>query len=349
VKALTVRPETADSAAVLDLDLDPIDAADVEVETLLVGICGTDVEIVSGAYGTAPEGSDVLVLGHESLGRVVRAPEGSGFAAGDLVVPMVRWPDPVPCQPCAAGEWDMCRNGLYTEHGIAGRHGFARERYGVPAHRLVPVPAALGDLGVLVEPTSVVAKAWQHIDYFAGRATWTPRTVLVTGAGPIGLLAAMIGVQKGLEVHVLDTVTDGPKPALVADLGATYHSGGLDSVAFMPDITIECTGYGPLILEVLGKTGRDGITCLTGVSTAGRSIPIDPGALNRGIVLENDVVFGSVNANRKHYEAAVAALVAADRAWLGRLISRRVPLADFNDALHRTPEDVKVVVQIASE
>ena len=349
MKALTVRPETADSAAVQDVELEPILDADVEVETLFVGICGTDVEIVSGAYGKAPDGDDFLVLGHESLGRVVRAPAGSGFAVGDLVVPMVRWPDPVPCEPCAVGEWDMCRNGLHTEHGINARHGFARERYGVPAHRLVPVPASLGDLGVLLEPTSVVAKAWAHIDYFAARATWTPKTVLVTGAGPIGLLAAMIGVQKGHEVHVLDTVSDGPKPQLVADLGATYHSDGLANIGFMPDITIECTGYGPLILEVLGTSGRDGITCLTGVSSAGRSVPIDPGALNRGLVLENDVVFGSVNANRKHYDLAVAALVAADAAWLGRLISRRVPLADFSSALHRSPEDVKVVLQIMTE
>jgi threonine dehydrogenase-like Zn-dependent dehydrogenase len=348
VKALTVRPGEADSASVGDVHVDePISAQDVEVETLAVGICGTDIDIVSGKYGTAPDGSDVLVLGHESLGRVVRAPEGSGHAAGDLVVPMVRWPDPRPCEPCAAGEWDMCRNGEYTEHGINKRHGFARERYGVPAERLVPVPAALGELGVLVEPASVLAKAWEQTMYMVARAKWTPRTVLITGAGPIGLLGALLGVQKGLEVHVLDTVADGPKPQLVRDLGATYHSDGLGALDVDPDLVIECTGYGPLIFDLMTRNSRDGVLCLTGVSNAGTTLSIDPGALNRELVLQNDVVFGSVNANRRHYEAAVAALGAADRDWLSRLISRRVPLDDFASALQRSHDDVKVVLTLA--
>ncbi|MCU1675473.1 MAG: theronine dehydrogenase [Frankiales bacterium] len=346
MKALTVRPEVAGSAAVEDVDLGPVAGGEVDVETLLVGICGTEAEIVAGEYGEAPEGSDVLVLGHESLGRVAHAPDGSALTPGDLVVPMVRWPDPVPCEACAAGEWDMCRNGRYTEHGIAGRHGFARERYGVPADRLVAIPAALGDLGVLVEPASVLAKAWEQTLYVAGRGVWTPKTVLVTGAGPIGLLAAMIGVQKGFDVHVLDKATDGPKPELVRDLGASYTSKGIDAVGVEPDIVIECTGVGPLIFDVLTRSGRNGITCLTGVSSPGARLSIDPGAINREIVLENDVVFGSVNANRRHYEAAVAALVAGDAEWLSRLLTRRVPLERFAEGLEHTPDDVKVVLTL---
>ena len=136
----------------------------------------------------------------------------------------MRRPDPVPCASCAAGEWDMCRNGQYTEHGIKGLHGFGAEYFRVDPGFAVPVDRSLGLAGVLIEPTSVVAKAWEHIDRIAARAVWRPSRVLVTGAGPIGLLAALLARQRGFEVHVLDRVTDGPKPALVRDLGATYHS-----------------------------------------------------------------------------------------------------------------------------
>ncbi len=346
MKALTVRPTHAETAAVIDIDDATAAEGEVLCATRFVGICGTDIEIVAGEYGAAPQGHERLVLGHESLGVVREAPDGSGFTPGDFVVPMVRWPDPVPCEPCAAGEWDMCRNGQFTEHGISGRDGFARELYAVPAARLVPVPAELGDRGVLVEPTSVVAKAWEQMQRIATRGAWTPRTVLVTGAGPIGLLAALIGVQRGYEVHVLDRVVDGPKPQLVGDLGATYHSTSVADLGFSPDLVIECTGVAAVVVEVLSRSGRDGITCLTGVSSTGKSEPVDIGALNRGLVLENDVIFGSVNANGRHYEIAVEALVKADPAWLDRLISRRVPLADFQSALHRQDDDVKVVLAL---
>ncbi|MDQ1727753.1 MAG: glucose 1-dehydrogenase [Frankiaceae bacterium] len=347
MKALTVRPTQADSAAVVDIDDAKAAAGEVLCATRLVGICGTDIEIIAGEYGAAPDGHELLVLGHESLGVVREAQAGSGFGAGDLVVPMVRWPDPQPCEACAAGEWDMCRNGEFTEHGISGRDGFARELYAVPPHRLVPVPAALGERGVLVEPTSVVAKAWEQMERIAKRAVWTPRTVLITGAGPIGLLAALIGVQHGYDVHVLDRVADGPKPQLVGDLGATYHSTSVDELGFSPDLVIECTGVAAVVVEVLSRSGRDGITCLTGVSSTGKAQQVDIGALNRSIVLENDVVFGSVNANRRHYELAVEALGKGDPAWLDRLISRRVPLADFQAALRRQDDDVKVVLEVA--
>ena len=131
--------------------------------------------------------------GHESLGRVLEAPTGSGIDAGDLVVAFVRHPDPVPCESCAAGEWDMCRNGRYTEHGIKERDGFLRDRYRVPSERLVRADPSLGDLAVLIEPTSVVAKAWDQVERIASRVPFRLRRALVTGAGPIGLLAAMLG------------------------------------------------------------------------------------------------------------------------------------------------------------
>src|SRR5579863_3903217 len=199
MKALTVIPLRAGSAELSDMDEPPESDGPVLVETLAVGICGTDLEILSGAYGWAPPGQERLVLGHESLGRVLEAPAGGDLARGDLVVGIVRRPDPVPCSNCAVGEWDFCRNGQYTERGIKEHDGYLSEHYRIAPEFLVKVAPGLGDLGVLLEPTSVVAKAWEQVERIGGRAHWEPKTAVVTGAGPIGLLAALIGVQKGLD------------------------------------------------------------------------------------------------------------------------------------------------------
>ena len=344
MKAMTVIPGRAGSAAVTEFD-GPVGEGDVLVEGVAVGICGTDVEIAEGRYGTAPAGAERLVLGHESLGRVIDAPAGCGLATGELVVGIVRRPDPVPCAACAAGSWDMCLNGRYTERGIVARHGYGAEQWRVEAGFAVPVPERLGALAVLVEPASVVAKAWNHIEQIVARAPVSPRTVLVTGAGPIGLLAALLGVQRGLDVAVLDRVLDGPKPGLVADLGATYHTG---SASDLPpaDIVVECTGAPTVVLDAIRRTSPAGVTCLTGVSSGGRVIELDVGAANRRLVLENDVVFGSVNANRSHYEAATKSLDDADPAWLARLLTRRIPLDRWTAGFQPRSDDVKVVVEL---
>lgn len=347
MKALTVVPLSKDSARLDDVDEPPQEDGPVLVETLGVGVCGTDIEIVSGEYGWAPPGQERLVLGHESLGRVLEAPEGSGLEPGDLVVGIVRRPDPEPCVSCAAGEWDFCRNGNYVEHGIKQLHGFCRERYRAQADAVVKVDASLGLHGVLLEPTSVVAKAWEQVDRVGGRAHWAPVRALVTGAGPIGLLAALLAVQRGMEVHVLDQVDTGSKPELVAAIGATYHTGTVEAACDAPDVVIECTGVGSLVFDAMEHIGPGGVVCLTGVSSGGHSIGVDAGLLNRTMVLENESVVGSVNANRRHYEDGADALARADRGWLGRLITRRVPLDDWQDALQRRPDDVKVVLEVA--
>ncbi len=345
MRALTVTPGTPHSAALREVPEPPPDDGPVLVETLAIGICGTDREIVSGAYGEAPDGAEHLVLGHESLGRVVEAPDGCGLAAGDLAVGIVRRPDPEPCANCAAGEWDMCRNGRYTERGIKGLHGYASERYRIRPEFAVRLDPDLDRVGVLLEPTTVVAKAWEHIERIGQRAAWSPRTVLVTGAGPIGLLAALLGVQRGLDVRVLDRVESGPKPDLVRALGASYHTD-LSGVDDDSDIIVEATGAAPLIADVMAHNAHNAVVCLTGVSGPGSQLPVDIGGLNRSIVLQNDVVFGSVNANRRHYEQAADALAKADRGWLERLITRRVPLEGFADALEPRDDDVKVVLEM---
>src|SRR5687768_6770243 len=307
MRALTVIPLQAGSAAVVDVPEPEPGPGELLVDGIALGVCGTDREIMDGDYGWAPRGAERLVLGHESLGRVPEAPDGSGFAPGDLVVGVVRRPDPEPCPACARGEFDFCRNGGYTERGIKELHGFGSERWAIEAEYAVKLDPRLEPVGMLMEPTTIVAKAWDQIARIGARAYFEPHCALITGAGPIGLLAAMLGVQRGLEVHVLDRVTDGPKPQLVEDLGAHYHHSDVATVAeaALPDVIIEATGVGRLVFDAIACNAPAGIVCLTGVSPQGRDLTVDAGALNRSLVLENDVVFGSVNANLGHYALAL--------------------------------------------
>jgi threonine dehydrogenase-like Zn-dependent dehydrogenase len=348
MRALTVEPGRSGAPQVTEVPAPHPSEGAVLVEGLALGVCGTDKEIVRGEYGWAPPGRERLVLGHESLGRVREAPDGSGFSPGDLVVGVVRRPDPVPCGACGHGEFDMCRNGRYTERGIKEIDGYGSELWRVEPDYAVVLDPALERVGMLMEPTTVVAKAWEQLERVGARGWFEPRRVLVTGAGPIGLLAALLGVQRGLDVHVLDRVTEGPKPGLVTSLGATYHHDPVDEVAarLEPDVVIEATGAGQVVVDVMANTASYGIVCLTGVSSGGRKIRVDAGGINRELVLENDVVLGSVNANLRHYRQAADALAKADVGWLDRLISRRVPLARATEAFTATDEDVKVVITL---
>jgi glucose 1-dehydrogenase len=344
--ALTVTPGKSNSLDLENVGPPPVSDGAVLVRMLTLGICGTDLEIIRGDYGWSPPGSDQLIIGHESLGIVEEAPAGCGFTRGDLVVGIVRRPDPVPCAACAAGEWDMCRNGRYTERGIKERNGYGSELVRVEPEFLVKIDSALGHLGVLTEPASVIAKAWEQTLRSVSRSfTWDPHIVLVTGAGPVGLLAALLAVQLGLEVHVFDRIRVGPKPELVNALGAIYHTDAPEHLR--PDIVIECTGASTVVLDVIARTSPDGVVCLAGVSSGGRELAFDAGAFNRTIVLENHVVFGSVSANRHHYQTAAKVLAQADQDWLSRLITRRTKLKRWREAFHRNDDDIKVVIDFA--
>jgi glucose 1-dehydrogenase len=347
MRAITVRPGAPGSGELSDMpEPSPAEGA-ILVEGLAMGVCGTDADILGGEYGEAPEGEERLILGHESLGRVLEAPPGAGVEPGDLVVGIVRRPDPVPCACCAAGDWDMCRNGRYTERGIKARHGYGSERWRIEPEFCVRLDPALERTGVLLEPATILAKAWDHIEAIAARACFGGSRALVTGAGPVGLMAALMAVQRGYELHVIDLVETGPKPDLVRALGGEYHAGASPSDVPVPDVVVDATGVPSVVLEGIRATGPSGITCLTGLSPGGKPIEVDAAALNQQIVLENDVVFGSVNANRGHYERAAAALAQADPDWLGAMITRRVPLDRWAEALERRDDDVKTVVELS--
>jgi threonine dehydrogenase-like Zn-dependent dehydrogenase len=349
MRAITVSPGLANSAQLENVPDPPLTEGTILVRTLALGVCGTDREIIAGEYGWAPPGRRRLILGHESLGRVEQAPESAGVGPGDLVVGIVRRPDPVPCPACAAGEWDMCRNGRYTERGIKERDGYGAERFRLEPEFAIRIDPALGVLGVLLEPASIVAKAWDHTERIGHRSrTWQPKKLLVTGAGPIGLLAALMGAQRGLEVHVLNRHISEVKSSLVRDLGGTFHTGGTDVVdRIQPDILMECTGAPVLIRDILASAAPGGVVCLTGVTAPGQAFDFDIGFYNRTMVLNNDAVFGTVNANRRHYEMAADAIAKADKGWLARLITRRVPLERWLEAMEHRPDDIKVVIDFS--
>jgi glucose 1-dehydrogenase len=345
MKAMSVIPGRLRSGLAAELPDPPRVEGSVLAEGLLVGICGTDGEILRG-HGQPPDGNPRLVLGHESLGRVLAAPPDAPVQPGDLVVGVVRRPDPDPCPACDAGQWDFCVNGRYTERGIKGLDGYGATRWRVDPGFAIKVPDRLGDLGVLTEPASVVAKAWEQIEAISSRSPRPGQLALVLGAGPIGMLASLLAVQRGYQVHVFDQVMDGPKPGLVAALGATYHHGPIGDIDLRPDVVLECTGAGELVAEMAGRVAQAGVICLIGISSEQRAWRVKLNQVSASMVLHNSVIFGTVSAARRHYEQAVLALAQADPAWLGGLISRRVPLTTWQHVLTREPGDVKVIVDL---
>ena len=348
MKAITVEPKKPGTARFMEMPEPDMRDGSILVEAIAVGVCGTDVEIVEGKYGWAPPGHEHLILGHESLGRVIDPGTSTAFKKGDLVVGIVRRPDPVPCPNCAVGEWDMCSNGLYTERGIKEIDGFMSERWRIEPEYAIKVDPALGILGVLLEPTTVVTKALEQIGMIGRRSFWEPRIVLVTGAGPIGLLAALSLKIWGVEeIHVLDRMESGSKPDLVRELGATYHSGNVSDLDFKPDAIVECTGVGPVIEACIQQLASNGILCLTGVGHGGHMTKTGTADMAAAAVLNNKVIVGSVNANKRQWFRAGQTLAKADRAWLAKLITRCEKPENFMKALERSPDDIKVVIQFS--
>ena len=238
------------------------------------------------------------MLGHESLGRVLDPGPTGGLQEGDLVVGIVRRPDPVPCPNCAVGEWDMCRNGQDTERGIKQIDGFMSERWRIQPEDAMKVDRSLGLLGVLLEPTTVVTKAWEQVHAVGQRAFWEPRHVLVTRgahppAGGAGRPSARLGRARigprcvGLEARSRSR------------LGGDIPHGRATDVGFNPDVIVECTGVGQVIADCLHVASAGGVVCLTGVGSGGRTTGFTADVA-AAMVLQNNVVVGSVNANRPH-------------------------------------------------
>jgi threonine dehydrogenase-like Zn-dependent dehydrogenase len=365
VKALAVRPAQR-SIKLLDHPEPALrSASDVLMRVLRVGICGTDREICAFDYGTPPQASDYLVIGHESLAEVVSAgPGAGGFSPGQLVVTMVRRPcaDPA-CDACRAGRQDFCRSGGYVERGIKGAHGFMTERIVDDARWLVPLPAALRDVGVLVEPLTIAEKALLEVRRMLDRMPWRGGDLaglhaVVLGGGPVGLLGAMALRGAGCEVTVVSRqAADDPRARLVEAIGGRYVSSAVEPLGAVVaklgriDLVYEAVGAAAPAFEALAALGPNALFVFTGVPGRRGAPDLDGGALMRSVVLNNQVLLGTVNAGRDAYEAAVADLGRFVERWPGAvrgLITSRVPLAGAREALLARGDGIKTVVEIGA-
>ncbi len=357
MKAIVVTPLQPGSERLAELPDPELREGEVLVRVQQVGLDGTDAEILEGQYGEAPAGDDYLIIGHESVGRVEKVMgSATGLSPGDRVVAIVRRPDPVPCRNCAAGEWDMCLNSQYTERGIKGRHGFLAEFYTESPDFLVAVPAEIAPVAVLLEPLSIVEKAIEQINRIQSRLVWEPVRAVVLGAGPIGLLAGMLLRLGDIDVHFYDASERGIKSDLAEATGAKYIWAGerklshkLAAEIGTVDIVLEATGFSPLAFDAMDIVAPNGIVCLTGVSGGSRKLEVSADHLTLEMVLSNKVTFGSVNANRRHFESGVRHLEEIEVRWpglLSRMITHRLPMEDFADAFERSPNHVKSIVEM---
>lgn len=358
MRAVVVTPKKPGSGRLAEVPDPQLREGEVLVRVQQVGLDGTDAEILEGQYGEAPPGDDYLIIGHESLGRVEKVMgSATGLSAGDRVVATVRRPDPVPCRNCAAGEWDMCLNGQYTERGIKARHGFLAEFYTESPEFLIAVPAEIAPVAILLEPLSIVEKAIEQIKRIQSRLVWRAERAVVLGAGPIGLLAGMLLSLEGIEVHFYDATERGIKSDLAEASGANYIWAGERKLSHelvaeigAVDIVVEATGYSPLAFDAMDMVAPNGVVCLTGVSGGSRKLEVSADHLNLEMVLSNKVVFGTVNANRRHFDSGVRHLLEIEARWpglLSRMITRRLPLTEFARAFERSPDHVKSIVEIS--
>jgi len=339
MQALITTPLQAGSTRTAAVDDPERRPGGLLIRTLEVGVCGTDREIAAGEFGSAPPGETDLILGHELLGVVVEG--GDGFAEGDLVTATVRR-SCGHCTACAEGSPDACDTGEYTERGITALQGFASDLVVEDPEHLVAVPRALGRLGVLSEPASICARGIRHATAIGERQPWEPARALVIGAGAIGMLATYMLRLAGHEVWTAArSEPSSEKGRLVAASGARYVSTAqtpLDAVRKETggfDVAIEAAGNAEMMVEAMGALRRNGVACLIGLDARAHRVALDSTLLGRDFVIENRVVFGSVNAHRTDCAAAVGALEAMQQRWpeaMEQLVGLRVEPDRFADA-----------------
>jgi glucose 1-dehydrogenase len=328
MQALVTRPGEPHSTRVEDVP-EPRDGALIRV--LEVGVCGTDREISEGLFGIAPEDRDELVLGHELLGEM--AEDGHGFSRGDLVTAIVRR-SCHHCIACEEGSPDACLSGDYSERGITRLDGFARELVAEDPAQLVAIPKTLGRLGVLAEPTSICARGIRHARTIGGRNPWQLERALVIGAGAVGLLSTILLRLEGVDVT---TASLEPANEIAEAVGAQYVSteGATLEELGRFDLVVEAAGNAQLMAQTLALLRRSGVACLLGIDPRKQQVTMDGPTLAVDTILENRVLFGSVNAQRQDWLAAVDALDEARRRWpdaLESFVGLRAPLDRFEDA-----------------
>jgi glucose 1-dehydrogenase len=397
MKAVAVFPESKE-VKIVEHEEPRINAPnEVKLRVLEVGVCGTDKEICAFEYGTPPAGSPFLVLGHESLAEVVETGDAvSRLKAGDLVVASVRRPCPhETCVACRIGRQDFCFTGDFTERGIKEQHGYMTEFFVDEEQYMNVLPAALRDVGVLIEPLTIAEKAltqvWQVQQRLpwecapaagGGRAAAATQTVqtnatnapaqggsaggvhavschraLVLGAGPVGLLGAMALSVAGFDTHVYSREeATSEKARLVEAFGAKYLSAATHTVEQLAeevggiDLVYEAVGASSLAFEVMGFLDTNGVFVFTGVPGRKAPVSVDTDLLMRNLVLRNQVVFGTVNAGRDAFEAAIRDLEIFNERWpqvVKSLITARVPIEQHSDLLLGKAGGIKNVIKLA--
>lgn len=361
MRAVVVRPP-APGARLEEMPEPSVADGLVKVAVLEVGVCGTDRDIVDGKYGTPPDGGPSLILGHENLGTVVEVGDGvAGFSPGDLVVATVRR-GCGSCRFCRAGRSDFCETGRFTERGIRGAHGYMADFYVERPDYLVKVPKRLRDCAVLLEPMSVVEKAMDEGRRVLDRKEPTPGErdpsvprALVAGTGAIGMLAAFLLRTEGYEVTAIDRHGDDTLAGeLLPSIGARHVNvaGGLGALAGAKfDLAIEASGSATLDLDLMTTLSANGVLVLTGIPAADApNASVAAGSLFRTVVLENQAVVGSVNANRRHFASGIRHMGRFRREFgdtLTKLITARRPLADYADVLtERAAGSMKTVLTV---
>jgi threonine dehydrogenase-like Zn-dependent dehydrogenase len=336
-------------------------ATQARMRVLDVGVCGTDREIVSFQFGTPPEGSDYLIIGHESLSEVVEVGASvSKVKAGDLVVMTVRRPCPHPsCVACREGRQDFCYTGDFTERGIKQNHGYMTELVVEEERYLNPVPRHLRDVAVLVEPLTIAEKSLEQIWTVQRRLPWErPHRAVVLGAGPVGILGAMALKVEGFEVSVYSRSPNHEEKNRILDaIGVPYIAAETHSTEDMAktvgpiDVVYEATGASSVAFEVLKHLGPNAVFVFTGVPGRKGPVPVDTDEIMRNMVLNNQLVLGSVNAPPQAFQSAIRHLGVFAQHWpqtLRSVITGRFPIEHALEALQNQPGSVKNVVAIAS-
>ena len=365
MKAIAVLPGRADSVHLAALPKPRVeevpDGRGVLVQIHRVGVDGTDREINAAEYGAAPPGYDFLVIGHEGFGRVVEVGKAvTSLEPGDYVVATVRRPGTSIYD--AIGTSDMTTDDTYFERGINLRHGYLTEYYVDDEEFIVKVPRGLKEVGVLLEPTTVVEKGIAQAYEIQRRLrVWRPKRAAVMGAGTIGLLATLVLRLRGLDVTVFGLTS---KPYLNSDLiealGARYESTRdvpvLDGASkYGPfDLIFEATGYAPIVFDAVRALGKNGVLILSSVTGADHTVEVPADKINLGFVLGNKVMVGTVNANREYFEMGVRDMAHAEAAypgWLARLLTHPIRglerYRELMDTLTTAKGAIKVYCEVA--
>lgn len=323
------------------------------IRTLRVGIDGTDYNVIGGSHGGMPSGDNYQILGHEAVGVVVD-PNGTDVEEGAVVVPTVRREATDGSRFFANDEADMAPADEYVERGIAGAHGYMAEYFTSPASELVEVDESMAPHGFLVEPLSNAEKAIEHANVARSMFEWSPERALVLGNGSLGLLALATLAGQYDRLYCVGR-RDRPDPTIdiLERLGATYvdsRETPVDEIADVHepvDLAFEATGYAHHSFELIDTLAPNGIGALLGIP-ADWTFELDVGRLHREMVLENKVLLGSVNSNRRHFEQARASLSTFPEWFLEGLVTDVFTPESVDDAFERDDGDIKSVVEFAT-